>query len=107
MNDKSDREQLAREAKAIVALAFRNGPIEDSHAGRSCPTCQGQPGYSRITAADMKKIMKNAVNHVYALLCLKAENPAKYESSITFGVRYTGQWDEPRIPRKNRKFRID
>ncbi len=29
--------QLATEAKAIVALAFRNGPIEDVHAGRVCP----------------------------------------------------------------------
>jgi hypothetical protein len=25
---------LAMEAKALVALAFRNGPIEDLHAGR-------------------------------------------------------------------------
>ncbi len=29
--------RLAREAKAIVTLAFGNGPIEDIHAGRSCP----------------------------------------------------------------------
>jgi hypothetical protein len=29
--------ELAREANALVALAFRNGPIEDLHAGRSCP----------------------------------------------------------------------
>jgi hypothetical protein len=26
--------QLAAEAKSIVALAFRNGPIEDVHAGK-------------------------------------------------------------------------
>jgi hypothetical protein len=32
---------VAREAKAIVALAFRNGPIEDVHAGKACPTCFG------------------------------------------------------------------
>jgi hypothetical protein len=41
MNTKSNRDQLAREAKAIVALAFRNGPIEDVHAGKICPTCEG------------------------------------------------------------------
>ena len=29
--------ELATEAKAIVALAFRNGPIEDVHAGKSVP----------------------------------------------------------------------
>jgi hypothetical protein len=32
---------VAREAKALVALAFRNGPIEDIHAGKLCPTCHG------------------------------------------------------------------
>ena len=33
---------LAMEAKALVALAFRNGPIEDLHAGKPCPSCSGQ-----------------------------------------------------------------
>jgi len=28
--------ELAAEAKSIVALAFRNGPIEDVHAGKEC-----------------------------------------------------------------------
>ena len=28
--------ELAAEAKSIVALAFRNGPIEDIHAGKDC-----------------------------------------------------------------------
>ena len=35
----TDKKRLAREAKAIVALAFRNGPIEKIHAGKECPTC--------------------------------------------------------------------
>jgi hypothetical protein len=30
---------LVVEAKALVALAFRNGPIEDLHAGRPCAVC--------------------------------------------------------------------
>ena len=38
--------ELAREAKALVALAFRNGSIEDLHAGRSCPTCSGNADIS-------------------------------------------------------------
>ena len=29
--------ELAAEAKSIVALAFRNGPIEDVHAEKSAP----------------------------------------------------------------------
>ena len=60
------RHQIVREAKAIVALAFRNGPIEQVHAGQPCPTCAGRPGVSRITDDEMKAIMKNAVDHVYA-----------------------------------------
>lgn len=59
---------LAREAKGPVALAFRNGPIEDVHAGRECPTCAGKTEYSRITDAEMKNIMKNAVDTIYKLL---------------------------------------
>jgi hypothetical protein len=80
MNPKSHSGQLAREAKVIVALAFRNGPIENVHAGKLCPTCEGQSGFSRITDAEMKLIMKSAVDQVYALLCLKTENPAAYEA---------------------------
>jgi hypothetical protein len=36
MTNKPDQFNLAREAKAIVVLAFRNGPIEDLHAGKPC-----------------------------------------------------------------------
>lgn len=98
-----ERRQTAREAKAIVALAFRNGPIEQIHAGRSCPTCAGRAGFSRITDDEMKAIMKNAVNHLYELLVLKHEDPVEYESKIQFGERYTARWDEPEMPRKRRR----
>ena len=67
---------MAREAQAIVALAFRNGPIEDVHAGKLCPICAGKPEYSHITQQGMKLIMKNAVDHVYQLLSLK-EKPLR------------------------------
>jgi len=57
--------ELAAEAKSIVALAFRNGPIEDVHAGKKCPACAGNHEYSHITQAEMKNIMKRAVDTVY------------------------------------------
>ena len=98
MNIDFDRQQLAREAKAIVALAFRNGPIEQIHAGRLCPTCTGHPGFSRITDAEIKLIMKNAVDQVYALLSLKNQNPEEYESQMRLGERYTAKWDDPEMP---------
>ncbi len=95
MSSKRDQPDLVREAKAIVALAFRNGPIEDIHAGRSCPTCQGKTGYSRISEDEMKHIMKAAVNQMYKLLRLKAEAPDGYARQIAYGERCTLKWDNP------------
>jgi hypothetical protein len=68
---------LAAEAKSIVALAFRNGPIEDVHAGKECPLCAGKPEYSHITQDEMKTIMRQAVDTVYNLLWLKLNDPEK------------------------------
>ncbi len=95
MTRSPEQRELVREAKAIVALAFRNGPIEDVHSGMDCPTCHGKAEYSRITDDEMKAIMKNAVNRVYWLLSLKAANPAEFERQIAFGERYTANWDDP------------
>lgn len=88
-------EKQAKEAKAIVALAFRNGPIEEVHAGITCPTCSGKKEYSGITDPEMKNIMKEAVNTVYSLLQLKEEEPEKFETWIRLGSLYTHSWDEP------------
>lgn len=90
-----DRE-LAAEAKSIVALAFRNGPIEDVHAGEECPTCAGKAEYSHITQTEMKNIIKQAVDTVYKLLWQKQNNPEKYKATLEFGNRYTRFWDEPK-----------
>jgi hypothetical protein len=98
MNRETNRKQLAREAKAIVALAFRNGPIENIHAGRPCPTCAGQAGYSRITDDEMRGIMKSAVDRVFSLLSLKAESPTEYQRQVQLGEEYTGTWDDPAVP---------
>ena len=49
--------RLAKEAKSIVAQCFRNGPIEDLHAGIKCPTCSGDEKYSHITQREMKRII--------------------------------------------------
>ena len=88
--------ELAAEAKSIVALAFRNGPIEGIHAGKECTTCAGKSEYSHITQAEMKKIMKDAVDTVYKLLWLKQNYPEKYQATLELGNRYTRFWDEPK-----------
>jgi hypothetical protein len=88
--------ELAAEAKSIVALAFRNGPIENVYAGKECPTCAGKSEYSHITQGEMKDIMTRAVDTVYKLLWLKENDPEKYGATIDLGSRYTQLWDEPK-----------
>lgn len=88
--------ELAAEAKNLVALAFRNGPIEGVHAGKECPTCAGNSEYSHITQAEMKNMMKQGVDTVYKLLWLKQNDPEKYKATLAFGKRYTRFWDEPK-----------
>lgn len=89
--------EMAAKAKSLVALVFRNGPIEDVHSGKECPTCAGKSEYSHIAQAEMKDIMKNAVDTVYKLLWLKQNDPEKYEATLELGGRYTRSWDEPKI----------
>ena len=86
---------LALEAKVIAALAFRNGPLEDLHAGRMCPHCAGNPEYSRITDVEMKELMQSAVNQVYRLLWQRENDAEGYAKSLTLGKRYTRAWDDP------------
>ena len=95
MANNPDQRSLFREAKAIVVLAFRNGPIENVHAGKACPVCEGKADYSRITDSEMKLIMKAAVNKVYKLLRLKTDDPEGYEREIAYGERCTWSWDDP------------
>ena len=86
---------LALEVKMIVALAFRNGPIEALHAGKPCPTFSVDNSYSRISDDEMKGIMKAAVNAVYSLLWMKENDSEAYAESLVLGARYTQRWDDP------------
>lgn len=92
--------ELANEAKAIVALAFRNGPIEDVHAGKECPTCAGKEEYSHITQDEMKQIMKRAVDKLYALLWIRTHSPEVYRAVVKAGNRYTIRWDLPEMSKE-------
>jgi hypothetical protein len=88
---------LAAEAKALVALAFRNGPIEDLHAGKPCPVCSGKSELSHISDDEMKVVMKSAVNALYRLLWQRDYEPAAYNESLAFGRRHTIHWDDPEL----------
>jgi hypothetical protein len=86
---------LAKEAKSIVAHAFRNGPIEDIHAGIDCPRCAGKQKYSHITDDEMKLLNKTAVNRVYTLLWLRTHEPEKYKAVVELGALFASGWDDP------------
>jgi hypothetical protein len=87
--------RLAREAKSIAVLSFRNGPLEDLHAGKTCSQCADNAEYSHIADAEIKALMQSAVNQVYRLLWQRETDPKGYAKAIAFGERYTRAWDDP------------
>lgn len=89
--------KLAAEAKAMVALAFRNGPIENLHCGTPCPVCSGKTDISHVSNEEMKAVMKSAVDTLYRLLWLREHNPRSYEEHLALGCRYTLHWDDPEL----------
>jgi hypothetical protein len=80
------------EANALTAYAFRNGFLEDLHAGKPSPLLE-QPGYSRITDDEMKRLMIEASEKLARMLALKQENSAEYGQSIRkYGRTYCRTW---------------
>ena len=88
--------KLAKEAKAIVLLALRNGLLGDLHAGAPCPTCCGDTKYSHITQVELGQLMKQAVDRIYTLLWCKGRNPMKYDALVEGASVLTATWDEPK-----------
>ena len=95
--------KLATEAKALVALALRNGPIETLHAGGPCPHCNGKAEISHISDEEMKHVMKSAVNALYRLLWMREHDPQSYDENLALGRRYTSHWDDPEMKKPVRK----
>lgn len=76
-------------AKGLTILAFRNGPVEDMHAGMRCQACKGDERYSRLTNAQMKTLNKFMVDRLYELLTLKETDRNEYNRRIVDAVHYT------------------
>ena len=72
---------LREEANAIVAQVFRNGFLEDLHAGIVEEKFL-DPKYSRITDDEMKKLMIECCERMEKLLRLREENSTAYKESI-------------------------
>ena len=95
MNDNTSQRN-ALESKALVLMAFRNGPIENIHAGhKRCSTCG--TNYSRISDAEMREIMKFAVDRVATLMTLREKNADQYEKLVVQALDYVQRLDDPEI----------
>ena len=69
------------EANALTAIAFRNGPLENLHAGEYSPLLE-DPGLSRITDGEMREIMISAANKLCEMLALRDIDPDAYRRSV-------------------------
>jgi hypothetical protein len=95
--------EFATEAKALVALAFRNALIEALHTGQPCSQCSGKAEISHVSDEEMKHLMKSALNALYRLLWLREHDPQSYEGHLALGRRYTSHWDDPELKEPVRK----
>ncbi|MGC9457336.1 MAG: DUF6398 domain-containing protein [Halothiobacillaceae bacterium] len=70
------------EANAICAYAFRNGPIEDIHAG------------GRISDPEMKHMMIKASESLAKLMAMKQDTPAEYDRFIRdYHRKFCRRWE--------------
>jgi len=84
---------LRDEANALVAWAFRNGPLEDLHADKYSELLENH-SLSRITDAEMKVLMLNACQRLEQLLRLKESHPDDYARQIrSYNFRYCRRWE--------------
>lgn len=80
------------EANALTAFAFRNGFLEDLHAGKPSPLLS-QHGYSRISDEEMRKLMIEASEKLERMLRMKREEPGRYAIFIRdYQKRYCRAW---------------
>ena len=81
------------EANALVAWAFRNGPLEDLHAGRHSELLS-DPSLSRVTDDEMKTLMLSACRRLAELLELKVTDSEAYKRQIkSYNFRFCRSWD--------------
>ena len=80
------------EANALTAFAFRNGIIEELHAGKRSPLLD-QPEYSRITDDEMRRLMIEASQKLAEMLALMRTDRRKYISWLAhYHQMYCQKW---------------
>lgn len=85
---------VREESNALTCCAFRNGYLEELHAGKHSELLEN-PGLSRITDAEMKKLMIGASAKLAELLQMKETNPKKYWELVKyFNEAYCRHWEK-------------
>jgi len=91
---------VREEANAITCCAFRNGFLEDLHAGAYSELLE-KPGLSRITDAEMRKLMIESSNVMATLLQMKETDPDRYWKLIEgFNRTYCRLWEKGPVERE-------
>jgi hypothetical protein len=81
------------EANALIAMAVRNGPIEDLHAGKYSPLLEDD-SLSRITDEEMRVVLIHATRVLASLLRLRDVQPDVYRRWIaTYGRMHCYAWE--------------
>ncbi len=80
------------QANVLTLLAFRNGPIEDLHAGKSSPLLK-DPELSRITDEEMKTLMIVASAKLAELLALRDSDPDAFAELLAVNWRQVRNWE--------------
>ena len=89
----SDGFTIRDEANALTAWAFRNGPLENLHAGKSSALLE-DASLSRITDDEMRALMINASRTLEKLLRLKEKNPDEYYDRLArYNLMYCRSWE--------------
>jgi hypothetical protein len=83
---------LRDEANALTAYAFRNGFLEDLHAGNDSPLL-AEPSLSRISDEEMRRLMIEASEKLAEMLRMKLEDPAAYAAWLrSYHWRFCRRW---------------
>jgi hypothetical protein len=81
------------EANALTAYAFRNGPLEDLHAGKSSPLTD-DPSLSRVTQSEMKELMIDASEKLAEMLKKRDAEPEAYQRFVqAYAFMYCRRWN--------------
>lgn len=81
------------EANALTAYAFRNGYLEQLHAGKSSPLT-ADLSLSRITNDEMKQLMIEASEKLENKLRLRESDPAAYRKWLhRYAITYCRRWN--------------